>query len=1455
MQSQENTLHSTDNCTNTQQNSSHTQDNVDYFPIRNHAFLEVSCQNQNTLGYLDSGASHNIMRYAFFELLTNVKLVHDHTISHFTSASGELMKCEGAVYVELEIGNRKLRERFFVVKSLCHSLILGRSFMRKNNVKLCFEDMVVQIPRNKEHPMYSLHEVSIPPRSNKIVHVYVNDKSISKLNSTTCSWPAKVTHVHQEGNPNYTLFPRMTQLCDITEGETQIALINDSDYPINIKSGKQIANCQPVEHEYFTDPLQIQPLLKEQLDKVHEHEGVTHSEQDYINEISKLDLTDSVFTESEKEQIRQMLFEERGALAVGRELGLLNNGFRYEIKMQENHQVYNARPYRLSPKESQFMKQQLDELMTQGVVARSLSNYSSPSFLVRKPGKPGNKSEDFRLVIDLRTHNLNCKTEKYGLPHIQDNITNLKVTKFKYKSLLDLSQSFFQIGLHPNSFHLTGFKIDKLGSFCMQRMIMGHKNSSEIFQCVLDNLFDPTLKDNMAVIVDDILALGESFQIHLETLRYILRTIRVSGLKLKIEKLKLGKSQLNYMGQVLTDNGVRISDDKIKSVVDCPAPTDLSSLRRYMGMLNFSRHYIKSFATLARPLTRLLKGSNKGSFTLNDEQLKSFNALKDALVNAPVLGQIDYDKQLIVTSDSSDFAGGACLSQLDSAGKERVIAYYSRSYDRHELNYSITEKEALALVTAVKKWAPYLRYNHFLARSDHSPLLSLFKRLPDAQTAMSRIQRWAAYLAQFEFDLIHLGGSTSKMSVADWLSRDTVEKPDANTLREARLTNPYKLSEEEAECTYCSPIQSHEHDDQLQSEGNVDQIPTKAGKQVAGHFIPQEVLIEKLSSFTPISIPHDRIRKLQVEDGYCGDLINYLESGKLPSVKAKAKSLLVHADSHIMHQGLLYHLDVGNAQPDRCVVQLVVPELLQGWVLLDIHGTAHLGPLAMYNLLRTQFYFDKAYTKCIHYFENCPQCEMNRTQLKPYRAPLQNVQYANAPAQQLHIDHFGPIVIDSKRKMQYKYGLIIVDGYSLLNAVVPVMSTTAKETAEVLLNNWFYVHSFPRAIHHDRHQSFVSQVMNYLNSKLHIKVYISSARHAQSNGKAEAVVKKISKSLKMAMNKHGGDWYKHLPAISFAHNCVPKESLGGYSSFLIHHGRIPSLPISLALLQPDKQNRTPRQYLVEVLKSMGTFKQHMTRGRQEYIARMKKNYDKSVNVPRDLELGSFVYMSAPDTSSPYKHIRRLRIDHDGPYVVIDMSNDKRLVRLMNVATFDVMKNWVALDRIRVSKFGIHPPHFEPLKEIMPDGCPIPDQFISMQNNQASEQEITSPAQDSANTQTDTTDTTDQQPTQSIASPDFDDPVCYAKVPQPVRITRHTKLNQPIFREVGQFLRKKVRDNQDYVKVLFKGDHPSKATWVPVADLNECARREVQISCLRPVYKQKFRNTQTTEQCIASLFPG
>ncbi len=654
--------------------------------------------------YLDSGASHSVMQYAFYEKLKGATLYKDQAISHFTSASGALMECEGAVDITLYIGVRCFTEKFYVVKNLCHPLILGRSFMMKHRIRLNFADMIVQFDRKEM--LYTVNPVYLAPKSDQFIHVAIGERK-------GCL-PARITDI--QGSLYSPLFPKVTQFCDIYDGTTQILLVNRTDKPIEIKPKTEIATCEPIEHEYFTDPLQIKPLLKGDLENVSELEGVTHPDEAYWEEINKLNLTDSVFNEDQREQVRQMLFRERGALAIGRELGLLNNGFRYKIELESNHEVYNCRPYRLGPIERKFMQKQLDELMTQNVVGRCLSNYASPCFLVKKPGKPGNKAEDFRFVLDLRIHNSKCKTEKYGLPHIQDNINNLEVSKFKFKSLLDLSQSFYQIGLHPDCFKYTAFKVDKLGSYCMKRMIMGHKNSSEIFQCVLEGLFDPTLKENMAIVVDDILALGEDFESHLQTLTYILRTVRVSGLKLKVEKMNLGKAELNYMGQVLTDNGVRVSDDKIESVLACKPPTSKTQLRRYMGMLNFSRHYIKNFATLARPLNQLLKGQVKGDFTLNEEQLASFEALKQALISAPVLAQINYDQPLIVTTDSSDFASGGCLSQLDSSGKERVIAYYSRSYDTHELNYPITEKEALSLISAVKKWAPYLRYNRFFSQ-------------------------------------------------------------------------------------------------------------------------------------------------------------------------------------------------------------------------------------------------------------------------------------------------------------------------------------------------------------------------------------------------------------------------------------------------------------------------------------------------------------------------------------------------------------------------------------------------------------------------------------------------------------------------------------------------------------------------------------------------------------------
>ena len=194
-------------------------------------------------------------------------------------------------------------------------------------------------------------------------------------------------------------------------------------------------------------------------------------------------------------------------------------------------------------------------------------------------------------------------------------------------------------------------------------------------------------------------------------------------------------------------------------------------MKQFLGLVGYYRRFISDFAKISKPLTQLLEKDI--SFLWGPEQQKAFEILRDKLCSEPLLQYPDFNKPSVVTTDASDFALGAVLSQ-GQIGRDLPIAYASRTLDKAETNYSTTEKELLAIVFAVKHFRPYLYGHKFTLVTDHRPLLWL-NGLKDP---VSRLARWKIKLTEFDYDIVYKRGIAN--SNADALSRNPPDLSDLN---------------------------------------------------------------------------------------------------------------------------------------------------------------------------------------------------------------------------------------------------------------------------------------------------------------------------------------------------------------------------------------------------------------------------------------------------------------------------------------------------------------------------------------------------------------------------------------------------------------------------------------------------------------------------------------------------
>lgn len=422
-----------------------------------------------------------------------------------------------------------------------------------------------------------------------------------------------------------------------------------------------------------------------------------------------------------------------------------------------HNKPFKQRQYLMSPYLLKILNKELDDMLRLDVVEPSNSPWCSPVLLVKK------SSGEYRFCFDGRKLNESTKHDSYPLPRI-DRILNM-LKDAKYISSIDLRKAFWQIPLEEESKEKTAFAIPGRGLFQFKVVPFGLCNSAQTQQRLMDSIFGPEFEPNIFVYLDDIIVTSASFQEHLELLSRVKDRLKNANLTVNFEKCDFLKSSLKYLGYVVDGGGLRTDPDKVAAMVSYPRPTNTTEVKRFIGLCSWYRRFINQFSTLVAPINDLLKGKGKKQKICWTPQAEnSFLLIKQALVSAPILSSPNFSEKFIIQCDASDCGLGGVLTQVIN-GEEKVIAFASRSLSKAERNYSVTERECLAVLFSVDKFRPYIEGTRFTVITDHYSLLWL-NRLKEPA---GRLARWAVKLQQYEFDLIHRKGKFH--TVPDALSR------------------------------------------------------------------------------------------------------------------------------------------------------------------------------------------------------------------------------------------------------------------------------------------------------------------------------------------------------------------------------------------------------------------------------------------------------------------------------------------------------------------------------------------------------------------------------------------------------------------------------------------------------------------------------------------------------------
>jgi hypothetical protein len=412
-------------------------------------------------------------------------------------------------------------------------------------------------------------------------------------------------------------------------------------------------------------------------------------------------------------------------------------------------------PYTLSPRHSQFLKEEIVRMKEQGLIVPSHSPWTSPALVV---GKANGK---FRLVVDYRKLNNVTKPDAYPLPKISDMLDAL--ANCAYFSTLDLTSGFWQVAIDPGSQEKTAF-CTRFGTYEFTVMPFGLCNAPATFQRLMDTVFYDVLWKFVLVYMDDIIIFSKTAQEHKIHLEEVFTLLMKAGLKLNPDKCDFYQEKILFLGHMISKEGIQPNPALVEKIKNCPRPTTKTKVRSFLGLASYYRRFIRNFSGIARPLYNLTKQDEVFAWTEECEQ--AYEHLRKCLTSYPIVIYPNFEKSFLLHTDASNYAIGAVLVQKDDQGHDHVIAYASRILTPAESHYTVTEKECLAVIWATKHFHNILQGQQFSIVTDHEAIPWLKKH----KSPKGRLARWIIHLSEYEpYTIIRRKGSSHLD--ADALSR------------------------------------------------------------------------------------------------------------------------------------------------------------------------------------------------------------------------------------------------------------------------------------------------------------------------------------------------------------------------------------------------------------------------------------------------------------------------------------------------------------------------------------------------------------------------------------------------------------------------------------------------------------------------------------------------------------
>lgn len=474
-------------------------------------------------------------------------------------------------------------------------------------------------------------------------------------------------------------------------------------------------------------------------------------------EIHKLNKEENDITEKEFKIKLESLLKEYEDLFV-EQIGEIKN-YEASFKLKENVKPVFMKPRPVPFALRDMVEQEIDRLEEIGILEKvTYSQWGTPVVPVVKP------TGQVRLCADYRsTLNKNLQSDNYPIPRIEEIFS--KLSGGKHFCTLDIKQAYLHMKTDAATSEMQAISTCK-GTYKVKRLMFGVKIAPNIWQRYMDQTLQGL--PGTACFFDDIALQGETYLQLLQRIKTVFEKLQKCGLHINKKKCQFFKKSINYLGHTINAEGLHPTEEKVKDIKKSPRPTDVSSLRTFLGMINYYQQFIPNLASKLSPLYQLLHKNTKFVWSRECEEI--FHKLKEEICSEKILTPFQVHLPITLATDASPTGYGAVLSHIMPDKSERPIAFASRSLTKAEKGYSQLDKEAAALIWGLKKFFQYCYGRKITLIIDNQPLARILhpeKAVP-ATTAI-RLVHYANFLAGFDYN-IKLRKTTEHAN-ADYFSR------------------------------------------------------------------------------------------------------------------------------------------------------------------------------------------------------------------------------------------------------------------------------------------------------------------------------------------------------------------------------------------------------------------------------------------------------------------------------------------------------------------------------------------------------------------------------------------------------------------------------------------------------------------------------------------------------------